>query len=198
MKARWIVALVGALALAAVTETVISLRTPMETLKSCAALPADAGQSAAIAPAPQAGPSGPRFKPANLHFTLDDMNGQRVALSSFKGKVLVLDFWATWCVPCKTEIPAFEDLQKKYGPSGLQILGVSIDDTPAQLLPYAHDMKMNYPVLVGKDHDDVQDAYGPLVAIPVSVVIARDGNVCVAHAGYTPKSEFEREIKALL
>jgi len=59
-------------------------------------------------------------------------------------------------------------------------------------------MKMNYPVLVGKDHDDVQDAYGPLVAIPVSVVIARDGNVCAAHAGYTSKDEFEREIKALL
>jgi peroxiredoxin len=101
-------------------------------------------------------------------------------------------------VPCKTEIPAFVDLQNTYGPSGFQMVGISIDDTPAQLTPYARGMKMNYPVLVGKDHDDVQDAYGPLVAIPVSVVIARDGNVCVAHAGYTPKDEFEREIKALL
>jgi peroxiredoxin len=184
---RWAVAGVAALALAGVvTEGVIHLRTPMATLKSCAALAADPQD-------PQ-----PAFKPANLDFTLDDMNGARVALSSFRGKVLILDFWATWCVPCKTEIPAFVDMQNRYGEKGLQILGVSIDDTPAQLLPYARDMKMNYPVLVGKDHDDLQDAYGPLVAIPVSVVIARDGNVCVAHAGYTSKDEFEREIKALL
>jgi len=192
MTTRWIVAAVACLALAAVTETVLHFRTPMATLKSCAVLaPASSEAKNVDAPAPM-------FKAADLSFTLKDMDGKSVALSSFKGKVIVLDFWATWCVPCKTEIPAFVDLQNKYAAQGFQMLGVSIDDTPAQLQPYARSMKMNYPVLVGKDHDDVQDAYGPLVAIPVSVVIARDGNVCAAHAGYTSKDEFEREIKALL
>jgi thiol-disulfide isomerase/thioredoxin len=184
MNIRWAVAAVAALGLAGVvTGAVFKMHTPMATLKSCAADAHDAATA---------------FKPANLDFTLKDMNGATVALSSYKGKVLVLDFWATWCGPCKVEIPAFVELQKKYAASGLQIVGVSIDDTPGQLVPYAHDMKMNYPVLVGKGRDDVQDAYGPLVGIPVSVVIARDGKVCASHDGLTSSDEFEREIKALL
>jgi peroxiredoxin len=178
MKIRWAIAAVAALALAGVVVgTIVSVRTPpREVAKSC-----DAGA-----------------KPANLNFTLKDMHGQDVVLSRFKGKVLVLDFWATWCEPCKVEIPAFVDFQEKYGKDGLQMVGISIDDTPAQLEPYVKDMKMNYPVLVGKDRDDVQDAFGPLVGIPVTVVISRDGKVCASHAGLTGRDSFEQEIKALL
>jgi peroxiredoxin len=178
MKIRWAIAAVAALALAGVVVgTIVSVRTPpSEVAKSC-----DAGA-----------------KPANLNFTLKDMHGQDVVLSRFKGKVLLLDFWATWCEPCKVEIPAFVDFQQKYGKDGLQMVGISIDDTPAQLEPYVKDMKMNYPVLVGKDRDDVQDAFGPLVGIPVTVVISRDGKVCASHAGLTGRDAFEQEIKALL
>jgi peroxiredoxin len=178
MKIRWAIAAVAALALASVVVgTIVSVRTPpREMAKSC-----DAGA-----------------KPANLNFTLKDMHGQDVMLSRFKGKVLLLDFWATWCEPCKVEIPAFVDFQEKYGKDGLQMVGISIDDTPAQLEPYAKGMKMNYPVLVGKDRDDVQDAFGPLVGIPVTVVISRDGKVCASHAGLTGRDAFEQEIKALL
>jgi len=187
MTMRWVVAAVASLGLAAaVVGGVVRLRTPDAVLKSCSAASSD-GDEADV-----------RFKPANLNFTLKDLNGQDVALSRYTGKVLVLDFWATWCGPCKVEIPAFVELQKKYGPSGLQIVGISIDDTPAELAPYVADMKMNYPVLVGKDRQDVQDAYGPLVGIPVSVIIARDGKVCTSHAGLTGKNAFEAEIKALL
>jgi thiol-disulfide isomerase/thioredoxin len=169
MKTRWVIAALGALALAAtVIGAVVTVRTP---LKSCAA---DA-------------------KPANLSFTLKDINGQDVSLSHYKGKVLLLDFWATWCEPCKVEIPSFVDFQNKYGKDGLQI-----DDTVAQLEPYVKAMKMNYPVLQGKDRLDVQDAFGPLVGIPVTVVVSRDGKVCAAHAGLTGKDFFEQEIKALL
>jgi len=178
MKIRWAIAAVAALALAGVVVgTIVSVRTPpREVARSC-----DAGA-----------------KPANLNFTLKDMRGQDVVLSRFKGKVLLLDFWATWCEPCKVEIPAFVDFQEKYGKDGLQMVGISIDDTPAQLEPYVKDMKMNYPVLVGKDRDDVQDAFGPLVGIPVTVVISRDGKVCASHAGLTGRDAFEQEIKALL
>src|SRR5262245_21458749 len=98
-------------------------------------------------------------KPANLNFTLKDMQNKDVKLSAFKGKVILLDFWATWCGPCKIEIPWFMEFQNKYGKDGLQVIGISVDDTLDKLKPFVADMKMNYPVLQGLDHDDVQDAY---------------------------------------
>src|SRR5215218_8480039 len=94
-------------------------------------------------------------KPAPLQFTMKDMNGIDVKLASFKGKVILLNFWATWCGPCRAEIPALVDLQQQY-PDQLVVLGVSIDDPLNKLKPYATEMHMNYPVLVGKDRQDVQ------------------------------------------
>jgi cytochrome c biogenesis protein CcmG/thiol:disulfide interchange protein DsbE len=137
-------------------------------------------------------------KPAELNFTLEDFTGKPVTLADYKGKVILLDFWATWCEPCKLEIPWFIEFQKKYGTSGFQAVGVSVDDTSAQLTPYVARMKMNYPVLQGKDHDDIQNAYGPLVGIPVTVVISRDAKMCVKHLGISSKESFEKEIKSLL
>jgi thiol-disulfide isomerase/thioredoxin len=137
-------------------------------------------------------------KPANLAFTLEDMHGQKVTLSDYQGKVILIDFWATWCGPCKVEIPHFVVFLARYGSYGLHILGVWVDDTPDKLIAYAQNMKMNYPVLQGLGHDDMQDAYGPIVGIPVSVLISRDGKVCATHTGLTGRDVFEREIKALL
>src|ERR1051325_6700143 len=117
-------------------------------------------------------------KPANLNFTLKDVNDRNVSLSVYKGQVILLDFWATWCGPCKVEIPWFVELQTKYAKQGFQALGVSVDDTVDKLKPYVSNMKMNYPVLQGLGHDDVQDAYGPMWGIPVTVVITRDGKIC--------------------
>jgi thiol-disulfide isomerase/thioredoxin len=136
-------------------------------------------------------------KPAPLQFTLKDMNGIDVKLASFKGKVILLNFWATWCPPCREEIPTLIDLQQQYG-DRLVVIGVSIDDTEAKLKPYATQMHMNYPVLVGKDRQDVQDAYGPLFGIPVSVFVDRDGRIWKRHSGAATRDQFEREIKALL
>ncbi|HEY3382382.1 MAG TPA: TlpA disulfide reductase family protein [Vicinamibacterales bacterium] len=136
--------------------------------------------------------------PANLAFTLKDMNGKDVKLSDFKGKVVLLNFWATWCPPCKMEIPWFVALQEKYKSKGFQAIGVSVDDTPDKLPPFAQQFKINYPLLVGLDREDIQNAYGPIFAVPVTVIIGRDGKICVKHLGPVSREQFESEIKALL
>src|SRR5262245_18788298 len=149
MKFRWTLAAVSSLALAFLTLN-----------------NSDIWDFSAHAAAGEACPA--NAKPANLNFTLKDINGKDLKLSSLNGKVILLDFWATWCEPCKLEIPWFIEFQKKYAASGFQAIGVSVDDTSAQLTPYVARMKMNYPVLQGKDQDDIQNAYGPLVGIQVT------------------------------
>ncbi len=184
MKIRWALATASALALALLT-----LNTP---LPSPAALFSPSVEAAA-------GVCEAKTKPANLDFTLKDMNGKNVKLSSFKGKVILLDFWATWCGPCKLEIPGFVELQDKYGKNGLQVIGVSVDDTVDKLKPYAAQYKMNYPILQGLGHDDmVDDAFGPMFGIPTTFLIGRDGNICRKHMGIASKDAFEAEIKALM
>ena len=180
--ARWVIA---AAAIAALVYTLVpGLPAPGELVSTTSAAAAEA--------------CGANAKPANLDFTVKDMNGQSVALSSFKGKVIVLDFWATWCPPCKAEIPGFVELQKEYGEKGLQIVGVSVDDTVDKLSPFAAEFKMNYPVLVGLDRDDLQDAYGPMWGIPTTFLINRDGKICRKHSGLVGKERYEQDIKALM
>jgi thiol-disulfide isomerase/thioredoxin len=137
-------------------------------------------------------------KPANLDFTMPDLSGKDVSLSSFKGKVILLNFWATWCGPCKAEIPGFVELQDQYGKDGLVIVGYSVDDDAPKAKAFADQFKMNYPILLGLGREDVQDAYGPIWGIPASFIIGRDGRVCQKHLGIAPKAVFEKEIKALL
>ncbi len=135
---------------------------------------------------------------ANLGFTLKDADGRDVNLADYEGKVVLLDFWATWCGPCKIEIPWFIEFQQKYGAEGFQAIGVSVDDTPEKLKPYIADMKMNYIVLQGLGHDDLMDAYGPILGLPVTVLISRDGTMCSKHTGLVSKDALEAQIKALL
>jgi thiol-disulfide isomerase/thioredoxin len=139
-------------------------------------------------------------KAAPLGFTLKDMNGVDVKLAAFKGKPIIVNFWATWCGPCRAEIPSLVELQTKYAEEGKEvvILGISVDDPVEKLKPYAAQMKMNYPVLVGNGRDDVQDAFGPLWGIPVTVFIDREGRIAKKHSGIASKEQFEQEIKALL
>ncbi|HVZ19905.1 MAG TPA: TlpA disulfide reductase family protein [Vicinamibacterales bacterium] len=176
MKMRWTLTAVSAVALALLT---LNAWEPVAEAAAGAACPANA-------------------KPANLNFTLKDVNGKDVKLSSFKGKVILIDFWATWCEPCKMEIPWFEAFQTKYGARGFQAIGISVDDTVEKLKPYVAKYKMNYPVLQGLNHDDVQNAYGPLWGIPVTAIVSRDGKICAKHAGISTRQNFEQEIEALL
>jgi thiol-disulfide isomerase/thioredoxin len=134
---------------------------------------------------------------APLDFTLKDMHGADVRLDSFAGKVLIINFWATWCGPCKAEIPDLVALQEKYK-DDLVVLGISVDDTAEQIRPYAEEYAVNYRMLVGDKRDDVQEALGPLVAVPVSVIVDRDGHIAKKHTGMATKEQFETEIKALL
>jgi thiol-disulfide isomerase/thioredoxin len=137
-------------------------------------------------------------KAAKLNFTLKDVNNANIKLADYRGKVVLLDFWATWCGPCKVEIPWFIEFQEKYGKDGLQVVGVSVDDTLAKLKPYVSDMKMTYPVLQGLGHDNVLDAYSPMPALPTTVLISRDGKICAKHVGMASKETFENAIKSLL
>jgi peroxiredoxin len=137
-------------------------------------------------------------KQANLDFTVKDMNGAKVRLADYKGKVILINFWATWCPPCKMELPGFIELYDQYKDKGLVILGVSGDDDAETLRTFATEWKINYPILVGRDEEELLDAYGPLYGYPTSVIVGRDGAVCGRHVGPATKEEFEREIKALL
>jgi|APSaa5957512535_1039671.scaffolds.fasta_scaffold84768_2 thiol-disulfide isomerase/thioredoxin len=137
-------------------------------------------------------------RPADLSFSLKDMHGGDVLLSDYAGKVILLDFWATWCGPCRVEIPGFIELYDAYEDQGLVILGVSIDDPVDALLFYAEEMEMDYPVLIGDGRDDVKDSFGPLVGFPTTVLIDREGNICHSHSGFAPKERFESEILSLL
>jgi len=140
----------------------------------------------------------PNAKTANLNLTLKEMSGKAVTLSAYKGKVLLVDFWATWCGPCKIEIPGFVELYSKYRSQGFEIVGVLLDDQIAKAKPFARQFKMNYPVLDGEGHDDVKAAMGGVWGLPTSVIIGRDGKICKKHTGFAPKEQFEKEIKALL
>jgi thiol-disulfide isomerase/thioredoxin len=135
---------------------------------------------------------------ANLNFTLKDMNGKDLKLADLAGKVVLLNFWATWCGPCRLEIPWLVELQEKYRDKGFHVVGISVDDPPEALPPFAKEFKINYSLVVGLDRDDVQNAFGPIFAVPITVLIGRNGKVCVKHIGPVTKEQFESEIKSLL
>jgi thiol-disulfide isomerase/thioredoxin len=127
---------------------------------------------------------------------LKDLNGKVVKSSDFLGKVVILDFWATWCAPCKAEIPGFVALQKQYGDQGLAVVGVSLDDQGAATVRrFVDEFRMNYPVVLG--NLALMQAFGG-TAIPTTVIIDRKGNIVARHVGFTPKETFEKEIKPLL
>lgn len=195
-NAKWLVASAAALGLglAAIPFVSNSVRGDAATTTTTAS----AGESDKVKAATEAGICTAKPKTAPLDFVVKDMNGGDVKLADYKGKVVMLNFWATWCGPCKVEIPMFTELQTKYKDQGLAFLGISVDDAPEQLRPFAQEYRMNYPVLIGDGRDDVQNAFGPMFGIPVTLLIARDGTICTRYLGPRPKERFERDIKALL
>ena len=130
-------------------------------------------------------------------FSLESLDGKTVRLSDLRGKAVLLNFWATWCGPCKIEMPWFVDLQKQYGSQGLQIVGVAMDDASKEdIAKFAKDMGVNYPILIGKD--SVGDQYGGVPALPESFLISRDGKIVDKIVGLIGKGEIEDAVKKTL
>ena len=130
-------------------------------------------------------------------FSLASLDGKTLKLSDYKGKAVLLNFWATWCEPCKIEMPWFVQLQQQYGPQGLQVLGVAMDDTdPQDIKQFAQKMGVNYPIVVGKE--TVGDQYGGIPYLPSTFYINRDGKVVDRVFGLVSRSEIEDNIKKAL
>jgi peroxiredoxin len=130
-------------------------------------------------------------------FALKDADGKMVHLSDYRGKVVLLDFWATWCGPCKIEIPWFEEFQRKDQDRGLVVLGVSMDDEGWEVVkPFAAREKMNYRVLIG--NDQTAQLYGGIDALPTTFLIDREGKIAAVHVGLADRREFENGIEQLL
>ena len=134
--------------------------------------------------------------PANLNFTLKDMNDADYRLNDLKGKVVLVNFWASWCAPCLAEIPEFVKVREAYHEKGFEIVGISTDDNAAQLKAFAEKNRTNYPLL--QVTAEVEEAFGPVFGLPTSILVARDGSVCKRHFGPLSKEQLEKELKGLL
>ena len=126
---------------------------------------------------------------------LRDLNGNMVNLSDFKGKVIILDFFATWCPPCKKEIPDFIELQREYGDKGFTMIGISLSRM-SDMQRFAQDFGINYPVLI--DDGYAAAVYGPIRSIPTTFIIDQNFKVVKKYIGFKPKEAFEADIRALL
>ena len=130
-------------------------------------------------------------------FALPSLDGKTLKLSDFHGKAVLLNFWATWCEPCKVEMPWFVDLQKKYGPQGFQVVGVAMDDAaPKEIAEFAQKMSVNYPIVIGKE--EVGTQYGGVQYLPSTFYISRDGKVMDRVFGLVSRSEIEANIQKAL
>jgi cytochrome c biogenesis protein CcmG, thiol:disulfide interchange protein DsbE len=134
-------------------------------------------------------------KPAPL-FVRNDLSGRKIALEKFRGQVVLLDFWATWCARCQVELPRFQAWQKKYGAEGFEVLAVSMDDTAAPVRKTVRKLQLNFPVAMG----DAQlgDEYGGLLGLPVTYLIDREGKIIAEFKGEVDLNAMERAIQSAL
>jgi cytochrome c biogenesis protein CcmG/thiol:disulfide interchange protein DsbE len=145
------------------------------------------------APQPTTSPSVNHMAP---DFTLPQLEGKDLRLSSYRGKVVLLDFWASWCAPCREETPHLIELQQKYGDRGLQIIGVSMDDSPDPARAFYQQFHMNYPVVMG--NAKTGERYGGVLGLPIAFLINGDGRIYAKHIGATDPAIFEKEVVTLL
>jgi thiol-disulfide isomerase/thioredoxin len=184
MKSRWIIAAAAALSLGLLTLPILR-----------------GGGGESVTPggddgAPAKSASCDAEGRGSFDFVVKDHLDAPVKMADFKGKVAIVNFWATWCGPCKKEIPDFVKLYDQYKDKGLVIIGISADDSPEELQAFMKEYRMNYPVV--QMTPEVEAAWGPFYGYPTSFIVARDGSICTKHLGPATKEQFEREIKPLL
>ena len=130
-------------------------------------------------------------------FTLEGADGESITLSDFRGKVVLLNFWATWCTPCRIEIPWFVDMEREFKDEGFAVIGVSMDEDGWDAVkPFMNDLKVNYRMVLGTE--ELAQLYSGVQALPTSFIIDRDGRIATTHAGIVSRKTFEEEIRALL
>jgi len=153
----------------------------------------------------QNGPYPPSYVPAGEQksvlapdFELPTSDGKKLKFSSLKGKVVLVDFWATWCPPCRKGIPDLVELKKKYGKKGFEIVGISLDgpQTKREVVPFIKEYGINYPVVYG--NEAVTISYGGVQSIPTAFIIDKEGKIVASHVGLKPKEVYEEYIKKLL
>src|SRR5215472_15191937 len=143
--------------------------------------------------------SGTRITQATVapDFSLESLDGKHMRLSDWRGKAVLLNFWATWCGPCKIEMPWFVELQKQYGPQGLQVIGVAMDDSSQEdIEKFVKEMGVNYPILIGKEA--VGQDYGGVNVLPTTFFLDRDGKIVAREFGLQSRSVFVDNIKKAL
>jgi len=129
-------------------------------------------------------------------FARRDLSGKKLNLRSYRGKVVLLNFWATWCAPCQLEMPAFSRWQQEYGPQGLQILGISMDDDAPPVRKLVTGLKLDYPVAMGDAR--LGERYGGVLGLPLTYLIGRDGVVRAQFQGETDLSTIEKQLRLIL
>jgi thiol-disulfide isomerase/thioredoxin len=151
-------------------------------------------------------PAAPKVLANAPDVTFKDLDGKDVTLASLRGKVVVVNFWATWCEPCRVEIPWLMGFQQKYAGQGFTMLGVAMDDDgKISVDPFlkstrfdvgGQQLPMNYPIVIG--NDDIADKFGGMLGLPTSLVITRDGKIAKRYIGLVNEPDLEKEIKSLL
>jgi len=137
--------------------------------------------------------SGVPLAPAS---TLTDLNGNTISPSTYKGKVVLINFWAAWCTPCREEIPQFMTLEDKYGSRGFQAVGISMDDPEGVLRDFCREYKVNYPVVMG--NQKIAEDFGGVLGLPTTFLIGRNGRIHARYEGATDFPRLEKEIAVLL
>ncbi len=175
----------------------MSIKLSQFALSAALALTLSCGTTAGVSPQSTAEAASTGETIPLPEFSLLDANGKEFTKAGIEGQVVLLNFWATWCGPCKIEMPWFIDFQRKYKDKGFTVLAVSLDEDGWEVVrPFAEELKANFPILLGDDA--MAEEFGGVIALPTTFIINKKGEIVTRHTGLVSKDEYETEIERLL